>query len=77
MEFGLIGFFFYIIILFRPIFLFRRNLLKGTLKIEHLPIISLLGISIHFYAISAFTGAIPWLIIGLCWAQTTKLVRKT
>lgn len=76
-EFGLIGFFCYIIILFRPIFLFRRNLLKGTLKIEHLPIISLLGIAIHFYAISAFTGAIPWLIIGLCWAQTTKLVRKT
>jgi len=76
-EFGLIGFIFFIVILFRPIFLFRRNLLKGTLKIEHLPIISLSGIAIHFYAISAFTGAIPWLIIGLCWAQTTKLVRKT
>ena len=75
-EFGLIGFIFYIIILFRPIFLLRRNLLKATLKIEHLPIISLLGVAIHFYAISAFTGAIPWLIIGLCWAQTTKLVRK-
>jgi O-antigen ligase len=75
-EFGLIGFIFYIIILFRPIFLFRRNLLKATLKIEHLPIISLLGVAIHFYAISAFTGAITWMIIGLCWAQTTKLVRK-
>jgi hypothetical protein len=31
----------------------------------HLPLIALVGISIHFYAITAITGAIPWMVIGL------------
>lgn len=67
-EFGLVGFIFFLVIIFRPIYFFWRNFNSATLKVEHLPIVCLIGISIHFYAISAFTGAIPWLVIGLSWA---------
>lgn len=67
-EFGLIGFILFLIILLRPIYFFGKKFLSAGLTVDHLPIVCLIGISIHFYAISAFTGAIPWLIFGLCWA---------
>lgn len=67
-EFGIIGFTLFAIILLAPMLLFIRLLFKAKLKIEHFPLISLIGISIHFYTVSAFTGAISWIIFGFSWA---------
>lgn len=67
-ETGLLGIFFFAIILIRPILYFLRILLSSSLRWKHLPLISLVGISIHFFVISSLTGAISWLVLGLAWS---------
>jgi O-antigen ligase len=67
-EMGLVGFSILILLLGIPIFFLLKEFLFGNLRISYLPFVSLFGISMHFYAISSITGAIPWLVIGLSWA---------
>lgn len=78
-EFGVFGFVVFLLILFVPIITTARKIVSFNLNLEFLAIVSLIGISIHFYVISAFTGAIPWLIIGLTWAIVNQLkpIKKT
>lgn len=64
-DFGLVGFILFILMLLRPIIRLFKGLIMNKLNLLFLPIVALLGISIHFYAISAITGAIPWFVIGL------------
>lgn len=72
-EMGILGLTLLAIILIIPLsFLFIKIISKNNYSIYQLPLLSLLGISIHFYAISALTGAIPWLIIGLSWGTINK-----
>ncbi len=74
-ETGLLGIFFFTIILIRPILYFLRILISSSLRWKHLPLISLAGISIHFFVISSLTGAISWLVLGLAWS-TLPLKQK-
>lgn len=66
-EFGLLGTFFFLFILIKPLFFLLRKLIKNQLYFIHLFQTGLLGICIHFYAIASLTGALPWFIIGLAW----------
>ena len=66
-ELGLPGLLLMMSMLFIPVILFFRKFFFGKININYLPIVSLLGISIHFYAIAALTGAIAWMVIGLSW----------
>ncbi|MEO6233216.1 MAG: O-antigen ligase family protein [Ferruginibacter sp.] len=66
-EMGLPGFLVLIALLFTPLLFFFRNFFKNRIDIEFLPLVSLVGISIHFYAIAALTGAITWMVIGISW----------
>lgn len=71
-EFGVPAFIIFLLLLSVPIF--KKTLLffqKGS-NINYLPIISLIGISLHFYAISSITGAIAWCIIGMAWGTLKK-----
>ena len=64
-DFGLVGFIIFMMILLRPISVLFMGLVQKRISLNLLPIVALLGISIHFYAIAAITGAIPWFVIGL------------
>lgn len=66
-ELGLFGFLIILIIIIVPNIYLVKNLITSP-KITLLPFVSVIGISIHFYAISALTGAICWFIFGICWA---------
>ena len=69
-ELGYSGLLLLVFIIGLPMLHFFRVFWLTELNLHHLPLISLLGISIHFYAISSLTGAIPWMIFGLAWAST-------
>lgn len=71
-EFGIIGLTIFIILLLIPLLFLVRLLFNNNFKIYHLPLISLLGMSIHFYAISTITGAVPWMVLGLAIASTYR-----
>ncbi len=66
-EMGLPGLLLMMSMLFIPVIFFFKKFFLGKINIGYLPLVSLLGISIHFYAIAALTGAIAWMIIGLSW----------
>jgi O-antigen ligase len=72
-DFGLLGFSFFILIVYFPIYILIKNFFLNTLTIDHLPLVSFFGISLYFYTISAITGAIPWFIIGLSYSSIYKL----
>lgn len=72
-EFGLLGTFFFILILIQPIWFMVRSFVKNKLTIWHLFLLSLMGMCIHFYVISSLTGALPWFIIGLAWGAMKQL----
>ncbi|MES2651674.1 MAG: O-antigen ligase family protein [Bacteroidota bacterium] len=74
-EFGIIGFIFFILILLQPILFLFRKIFTNKLSIYDLPLISLIGLCLHFYAIASITGAIPWFIFGLCWSISNKIKR--
>ncbi len=71
-EFGILGFVIFILILFRPIASLLRVFNDEDFNINNLALISLFGISMHFYAISSITGAIPWMVIGMSIALTKQ-----
>ena len=66
-ETGILGLALVLLLLLIPLIFFFKKFFLGKLNLHFLPLISMLGIVMHFYAISAFTGAIGWLIIGLSW----------
>jgi hypothetical protein len=72
-EFGMIAFCIFLSILFLPIKKLVLMMNRNYLEIIVLPLISLLGISLHFYAIVSITGALPWFIIGICYASLKKV----
>lgn len=67
-ETGIFGIICVLCIIGIPVLNFIRRFLTSRVTLEDLPLIALLGISIHFYAISALTGALSWFIFGLAWA---------
>lgn len=67
-EMGMPGLLLMVSMLFLPVIFFFKKFFIGNINIDYLPLVSLLGISIHFYAIAALTGAIAWMIIGLSWS---------
>ncbi len=64
---GYFGFIVIFLILIYPLYNLFQKLIKYKITKDELPQIGLLAGSMHFYAISALTGAIPWFIIGLAW----------
>lgn len=67
-EIGVIGFLVFIIIIYKPLNYFFRKIRNGSVSINDIPYISLIGICIHFFVFSALAGAISWFVIGLSWA---------
>ncbi|MEZ5045882.1 MAG: O-antigen ligase family protein [Chitinophagaceae bacterium] len=65
-EMGLLGFAILIALLLIPLVKISKILLFGDqIKMSQLPLIGLLGISMHFYAIASIYGAVTWFIIGI------------
>lgn len=67
-EFGLIGIFLLIIIILTPIFFFLKKLFVNKTNTGDLFFISFIGVSLHFFTVSALTGTIGWVIIGIAWS---------
>ena len=67
-EFGLIGLFYLTIIILVPIIFFLKRLYLNKTNSGDLFFISFLGISLHFLTVSALTGTIGWVIIGIAWS---------
>lgn len=64
-EMGLIGFLSLITILFPILLLAIWKMVVLTINYNDLIFISLIGICIHFYAISSLPGTVTWFIFGL------------
>lgn len=71
-EMGLLGLFVLIALIAIPLSFFLRSFFTGEMDFSYLPLVSLLAISMHLYAITALTGANTWMIIGLSWAILQK-----
>ena len=76
-EIGYMGLSVVILILVIPIYKLLKVFFTLQIDIEHLCLISILGMSMHFYAISAIYGALPWLVIGLAWGSLQNVVKKS
>lgn len=77
-EIGIIGFVVLILLLFIPIITFLKDFYYNNIGVSHLPLVSLFGMALHFYAISSITGAVSWVVIGFAWSATShlKMARK-
>lgn len=75
-EFGLVGFLLFVSLQLLGLFNLFKNIFKDQLNETHLPLVSLLGMSMHFYAIVSITGAITWFILGLALSVSTFTMRK-
>jgi len=64
-ETGFTGLILLVFILLTPVLYLLKLLLLNKQTIHQLPLVGLLGITMHFYAISSLTGAIPWFLFGL------------
>ncbi len=71
-EFGIIGFIIFVFLYLPPVLLFFKLFINGKLELQHLALVSLIGMAIHFYAIAAFLGALPWFVLGICWSYLQK-----
>lgn len=69
-EFGYTGLIILALIIVLPLFHLLKIFTFSQLELQHLPLLSLFGISIHFYVISSLTGTMPWMVFGLAWAST-------
>lgn len=70
-EMGVLGFAIFIVLLLIPVIkLLKIIFLKNTIKLNHLPIIGLLGISMHFYAVASVYGGVTWFVIGMAIAAS-------
>ena len=68
-ELGVFGFIAFIILVSFPLVYLLRNSFNSNLSLFSVPLVSLLGITIHFYVISSITGAISWFLLSLSWAM--------
>lgn len=64
-EMGLIGFFTLIWILIRPLKNAIRCIIIGNLNSTHISYVALIGMCIHFYAITSIPSTISWVVIGI------------
>lgn len=64
-EFGILGFISFLIILLPVLVTAIYKAVTMQFTEKDLPYVSLLGISMHFYTISSFTGMLTWFILGL------------
>lgn len=71
-EMGMPGLVVLIALIVIPLYFFLRSFFTGAIDVNYLPLVSLLAISMHLYAITALTGANTWMIIGLSWAIFKK-----
>lgn len=67
-ESGLIALLVLLIMIIYPFYVYFTSVSKIDVTQKSV-IISLLGASIHLYAISALTGSVIWIIIGLAWGS--------
>lgn len=75
-EFGVLGLIIYLLIILKPVAFFYKKFRRNKLRPEHLVLISLIGMIIHFYTISNLSGALPWFIFGLSWALINENHKK-
>ena len=75
-SFGIIGAISFLLILIRPIKILFIGIFKNKLNTEHISLIALVGILIHFYTITSVTGALPWMIIGASTGTSLFLKNK-
>lgn len=75
-EFGIPGFMIFMILLGLSLFNLFWRIYFGTINEMHLPLVSLMGMAMHFYAIVAITGAITWFTLGMALSVTTYGLRK-
>ncbi|MFN0212930.1 MAG: O-antigen ligase family protein, partial [Saprospiraceae bacterium] len=71
-ETGYVGLFFFLLLLFFPLFYFVKKLMFESLSLKDLPLISLLSICLHFLVISNITSALSWFVIGFSYAGYHK-----
>jgi len=74
-EFGIIGCVIYLILLLKPLIFLLKKYVNNGLGYEHLLLVSLIGMCIHFYTVANLSGALPWFIIGLSWSFLQPLKR--
>ncbi len=74
-EFGIIGLVIYLILLLKPLITFLKVYINNRLGYEHLILVSLIGMCIHFYTVANLSGVLPWFVIGLSWSFLQPLKR--
>jgi len=67
-ETGYTGLILFLMIIIVPIYYLFKTILTKNISTAYLPLVAVLGMSLHFYAISALTGALPWVVLGISWA---------
>ena len=70
-EFGILGFTLFLLIISPPILYLLKHLYNSKTRKSDIFLISLFGISLHFLSISAITGTIAWVIIGIAYSSKT------
>ena len=75
-ETGFLGFSFFILMIAIPVIFFFRAILYEKITLYHLPLISVVGIAIHFYVIVAITGALAWMVLGVAYGAMLMAKRK-
>lgn len=75
-EFGLLGIGIFVFLQLVGLTNLFFRIFKGQINETHLPLVSLLGLSMHFYAIVAITGSITWFTLGTALAVSTFALRK-
>ena len=71
-EFGIIGTILFLSIILIPTFGLIKKLFLSNTNLNDLFIVSHIGISLHFITVSALTGTIGWIIIGVAWGVYDK-----
>jgi O-antigen ligase len=75
-ETGYIGLLLFLVIILFPVYYLFRIILTKDISISHLPLVATFGIALHFYAISALTGALPWVVLGIAWSIIGTIKNK-
>lgn len=75
-ETGFTGFLLFLVIILTPLYYLFRSILTKNISISQLPLIASLGMALHFYAISALTGALPWVVLGISWSIIGTIKNK-
>jgi O-antigen ligase len=75
-ETGFTGFLLFLVIILTPLYYLFRTILTKNISVSQLPLIATLGMALHFYAISALTGALPWVVLGISWSIIGTIKNK-